>query len=277
MSQMQAMAVFFDLNLPPTLSKQTAPIFFAHANGFPGGSYQPLFDAMKPLQVYFIDNISDNIEEVFPRLKPLVKKLEGEIRNRFDRPIIGIGHSLGGILMFFVAKKNPELFEQVIFLDPPFFRPSKRLLVGTVGKIGLGDVVPVAKLAANRREFFSSQEKAETYFKSKRLFKRAHPDTARHFVKHGLVPEEKKWRLRIPPAFERAVYLNLPITLGDKQLEIPSHFLYATGHDVLSARDLRWLKRNFSETEFIPIEGNHMFPLEAPEAVANEIRKCLVA
>lgn len=231
---------------------------------------------MQPWEVDFIGSISNDIEDVKPRLAPLIVKLEQEIRDRYDRPIIGIGHSLGGVLMFFVAKKEPQLFERVIFLDPPIFRPSKLLLVGTVGKIGLGNIVPVAKLAANRRNEFSSIEEAEAYFASKSLFKRTHPATAHHYAKHALMQAAGGYRLLISPAFERAVFLNLPISLGKKTLEIPSHFFYASRHDVLSKRDIFWLKENFTSTSFSPIEGSHMFPLEKPEVLANEIKNWIV-
>ncbi|MFK7971619.1 MAG: alpha/beta fold hydrolase [Bacteroidia bacterium] len=251
--------------------KLNAEILFAHANGFPGGSYQPLFDAMAPHKVHAIASISEDIADVRPRLRPLADILEARIRRDFDKPIIGMGHSLGGVLMYLVAKRDPALFSQLILMDPPFFRPSKRLLVGTVGKVGLGNIVPVARLAAKRRSRFSSHKAAEAYFSDKKFFQRTHPDTVRHYVAHGLVEEGDGFRLRIPPEFERAIYLNLPVFLGKKVVDVPSTFLYATRHDVLSKRDVQWLKRYFSQTTFIPMEGSHMFPLEQPEAVANAV------
>jgi pimeloyl-ACP methyl ester carboxylesterase len=254
------------------LTHTDKPIFFAHANGFPGGSYTPLFEALKPYEVSFIDSISENVFEVKPRLRPLVARLEASIVERFSEPVIGVGHSLGGILMFFVAKKKPELFRHLILLDPPFFRPAKAYLVSHIRKLGLGNVVPVAAKAATRRNIFSSQEEAATYFAEKSLFRYAYPDTITHYVAHGLVREGDLWRLRIPPEFERAVYLNLPYRLEYPKLQVPSTFLYGQHHDVLSKKDIRWLKRYFSKTTFIEIPGSHMFPLEKPGLVAENIK-----
>lgn len=251
------------------------PIFFAHANGFPGGSYTPLFEALKPYEIAYVNSISEDIEEVQPGLKPLVTKLEKEIEQRFDRPIIGMGHSLGGILMFFVAKKRPELFEHLVLMDPPFFRPLKRFFVAHIGKTGFGNIVPVAAKAAKRRNEFSSPEEAEAYYAGRGLFKHTHPDTVPFYVKHGLVQKDSSWKLSIPPAFERAVYLNLPYKLDYDELQVASTFLYGTRHDVLSKTDIRWLKGNFTDTQFIEVEGSHMFPLERPGLVAEVLKGIL--
>ena len=40
-------------------------------------------------------------------------------RNAGGSAIIGIGHSLGGILTFLAAYRRPELFKGIIMLDPP--------------------------------------------------------------------------------------------------------------------------------------------------------------
>jgi pimeloyl-ACP methyl ester carboxylesterase len=251
------------------------PIFFAHANGFPGGSYSPLFEALKPYEASYVDSISEDIEEVQPRLKPLAAKLEKVIEQRFDQPIIGMGHSLGAILMFFVAIERPELFQHVVLMDPPFFRPAKRLLVSNVRKVGLGNIVPVAAKAAKRRYEFDSPEEAEAYYSERGLFKFTHPETVPLYVRHGLIRDESSWKLRIPPDFERAVYLNLPYKLDYHRLQVPSSFLYGNRHDVLSKADIRWLKGTFTSTQFIEVEGSHMFPLERPGLVAEVLKGIL--
>ncbi|MEZ4687052.1 MAG: alpha/beta hydrolase [Bacteroidia bacterium] len=254
------------------MPKTQAPFFFAHANGFPGASYSPLFDALKPGELQFTDSISENPEEIRPRLWPLAARLEREIEQRFDSPIIGVGHSLGAILTFLVAKKRPELFEHIILMDPPFFRPWKRFLVAHIRKVGLGNLVPVAAKAAKRRNRFSSPEEAKAYFAEKRLFRDCHPDTIDQYVEHGLVKKGEGWELRIPPEFERAVYLNLPFRLDYQELIVPSSFLYSGQYDVLSKADVAWLKSSFSKTRFFEIEGSHMFPMEQPEAVGKLIK-----
>src|SRR5690554_7671811 len=37
----------------------------------------------------------------------------------FDAPVIGVGHSMGGVLMAMAAEASPERFRCVVMLDPP--------------------------------------------------------------------------------------------------------------------------------------------------------------
>ena len=46
-------------------------------------------------------------------------ELREEIEKNFTKKIIGVGHSLGGILHLLVAAQNPELYQQIILLDSP--------------------------------------------------------------------------------------------------------------------------------------------------------------
>jgi predicted alpha/beta superfamily hydrolase len=43
--------------------------------------------------------------------------------------VIGLGHSFGSLLTLMAAYKKPQLFSQVIIMDPPFVIGSKAFLV----------------------------------------------------------------------------------------------------------------------------------------------------
>ncbi|MCP6060700.1 hypothetical protein NL388_36140, partial [Klebsiella pneumoniae] len=50
----------------------------------------------------------------------LKDELREEIRKRYGgAPVVGVGHSLGGVLHLLVAAENPELYRQIVLLDAP--------------------------------------------------------------------------------------------------------------------------------------------------------------
>ena len=49
----------------------------------------------------------------------MIKSLIVSCNNHKGRKVIGLGHSLGSVLTLMASYRRPELFSQVIMLDPP--------------------------------------------------------------------------------------------------------------------------------------------------------------
>src|SRR5687768_16400842 len=96
-------------------------IHFAHANGFPAKTYTKLFSFLEDdFEINYIERHGHNPDfPVTDNWKLLTAELKNEIENAYDRPVIGIGHSLGGVLHLLAAAEKPELYEQIILLDAP--------------------------------------------------------------------------------------------------------------------------------------------------------------
>ena len=88
-------------------------LFFAHANGFPSPSYAPFFEALQAHDhtVDFIETVGLNPDFPITNNWPhLVRELEREIESRHQEPVVGIGHSLGGMLSYLLAQQRPDLY-----------------------------------------------------------------------------------------------------------------------------------------------------------------------
>ncbi len=100
----------------------TPILHFAHANGFPAGCYNKLFGLLRgDYTVIAIEQMGHNshypVDDNWENLtRELIDYIE---RNAGGSAIIGIGHSMGGILTFLASYKRPELFKGIIMLDPP--------------------------------------------------------------------------------------------------------------------------------------------------------------
>lgn len=89
-------------------------IHFAHANGFPAKTYNKLFSFLaEDFEIGFIERHGHNPKfPVSDNWSFLKDELKEEIQKNYKQPIIGVGHSLGGILHLLVAVENPELYKK---------------------------------------------------------------------------------------------------------------------------------------------------------------------
>lgn len=250
-------------------------IFFAHANGFPARTYTKIFSALEnEFEIDFIEKLGHNPDfPVNDNWKSLVNELKTEIERRYSAPVIGVGHSLGGILHLLAAADKPELYRQIILLDAPvisrFSSHSLRVLKWT----RLLHHYSPSKLTRFRRRFWASREEAFAHFKSKAKFARFDEDVLLDYVRFGTVKTDDGVALAFDVRTEAKIYRtiphHLPATLRNR-LKIP--VAYVGGVDSAEARlaKLSFMRRNFAiDFHFLP--GTHLFPFEIPDQTAAKI------
>ena len=95
-------------------------IQFAHGNGFPSSCYAALFSYLeKDYSISYVE--MSGHDPNYPVTENWDYLVEEQIHAvaQHQRPVIGVGHSLGGVLLFRAAVYHPELFSSVILLDSP--------------------------------------------------------------------------------------------------------------------------------------------------------------
>ena len=70
---------------------------------------------------------------------------------------------------------------------------------------------------------------------------------------------------------ETKIFALTPPFYKPVKLTIPSFYLYANGGDIAKTRNIDSIKHLFPNTEFIPFDGGHLFPLEQTEKCGKEI------
>lgn len=256
-------------------SETPSSIFFAHANGFPAACYQPFFDLLSPHPIDYV--------EVFGGGRPrpsdwheLADEIIEEITARHQHPVVGIGHSFGGVGTFFAAQKRPELFSQIMLLDPPFFGWQRRWLVAPFQWLGVAHkVVPPARKALKRKDTFSSMEEARDYFSGKKFFQSFSADTFDAYLKHGLKPQGESFTLRITKEQEAYYFAGFPTSIGDTELSIPVDIILPDGNGIIPPSHMAEIQRKFVNARWHSAPGNHMFPLEYPQETAELILQLL--
>lgn len=253
-------------------------IQFSHANGFGASTYNHFFSLLEPHTVKAVELIGHGKYPVAPNWQPLADELIEYIENHHTEPVIGIGHSLGGAITLYAVLKRPELFRQVIFLDPPIFAPFKRGVMTFLKKrTNLYDKISPAGRTLTRKQYFKNRTEALEYFKPKSLFKNFVPESLKDYVNNGLKTNgEHGFELAFSRSVEYQVFREFPNFKSKVTLPIPSHFIYSSYYNVLWKMDINWLKSRLQGTEFIKFDGGHLFPMEKPE-LAGDLIKNLIA
>ncbi len=249
-------------------------IHFAHANGFPAQTYNKIFSFLKDdFEINYLERHAHNpIFPVTDGWHRLADELCEEIVSRYDKPIIGIGHSLGGILHFLVAARNPELYKTIILLDAPIISRLSSAGIKFLKMTKRMKNSPLVKTTRFRRAIWKTKDEAFEHFKKKEKFAKFDEDVLRDYIEFGTVETDKGFKLFFDPQIEAKIYGTLPHYLPKLRgkLKVPAFYIGGTNsHEAKLAR-LGFMQKHFPvKSQFI--EGSHLFPFEKPEETAKAI------
>lgn len=251
------------------------PVFFAHANGFPSATYGKLFSALgADYSVAFLEQHGhDPRFPVGDNWELLVNELIFHLQQRTE-PVLGVGHSLGGVLHYHAALRHPELYRGVVMLDSPVLTFADRLVIRAAKRFGFIDRITPAGRTLGRREAFADHEEARQYFAGKSLFKRFDPHCLEAYLQHGLQETGAGLRLRFEPQTEIDIYRSVPHTSPGRpqQLQVPLAMIRGRHSQVVLPHHARAL-RHVPQGEYLSVPGGHMFPLERPQDTAELLKK----
>lgn len=253
-------------------------IHFAHANGFPAKTYRKIFALLEnDFEIGFLERHGHNPQfPISDGWQFLKDELRTEIENRYNKPIIGVGHSLGGVLHLLVSFENPELYKQIILLDAPIISrlSSYSLQIFKVTK--LIDRLSPSKMTRSRRNLWTTKQEAFEHFRQKPKFAAFDEDVLLDYIEYGTIQTEKGIELFFSPKVEAKIYRTIPHDLPKfrGKLKIPTVYIGGNRSREGELAQLSFMKKHFP-IEFLTIEGSHLFPFEKPEATAEIIKKVI--
>lgn len=256
-------------------------IHFAHANGFPAKTYNKLFSFLAgDFEIGFLERHGHNPKfPVSDNWEFLKEELSEEIKVRYrGEKIIGVGHSLGGVLHFLTACENPELYRQIILLDAPVISRLSSHGLRILKLTRLIDRFSPSQITRDRRNFWTSRREAFEHFKKKPKFEAFDEDVLRDYVENATVEIDKGFELFFSPRVEAKIYRTIPHHLPKfrGKLKIPTAYIGGTRSKEGELARLSFMKKHFP-VDFYQIEGSHLFPFEKPFETAEmlkSIAKC---
>ncbi len=264
------------------LGGDNEPLHFLHANGYPPECYQPLFEHLQKqyhvfgmkLRPLWDDAKMDDLQDWHPLSEDLLRFLA----DREPGPVIGVGHSIGGIVTLRAALRDPKKFRALILLDPVLFVPSFLVLWNFVRGIGLGDKLhPLISIARKRRREFDDRETVFRGYRNRSIFKNVNDENLWAYIEGITKPKSGGgFELVYTPEWEAHIYLSglrdFDLWRGLPNLEVPTLFIRGAETDTFLEKAAKLVKRRNPKIQIKTIQNaTHILPLEHPQEVAEII------
>lgn len=262
-----------DLAAPVTLH-------FAHANGFPFGSYRALFDAL-PEQFNVIGVDKFGHDPAYPVQKgwdKLVEEMVDYIGKHADGPVYAVGHSFGSVLSYMAVCRHPEYFRGLIMFDPPMVSGITRIVAGLIRGTPLYDKVTPAGKSAVRNTRWPKDTDLVAYFKGKALFRGMHQQCIEDYVESATELRGDSHHLTFDYRVETEIFRTVPLDVHRHYGMLKKPALLMTGENTEVSRPAfmkPFVKNNPIEHRIFP-GGGHLFPLQQPEEVARVLAEQLL-
>lgn len=256
-------------------------IQFLHANAYTPGCYQQLFAGLNEYKITTPFQRPLWQEEPPSDYKSWHLFRDDLIRHMDEykyRNVIGVGHSLGGIVSWLAAIERPDLFKQLILIDPVILPKFPILLVSYLPYSIQEKRVPIVSIAARRKNIWPTKEAAKEYFLSKKFFQRFDLATQQDFLNFGLKQKGEEQTLAYPRIWEAKVYGSAPNMWPlMKHTPCPITIIRAQYSDVISDATWKKIKAKLKNGNFTQIDNaGHLVPFEKPQLCAEIIKDLIL-
>jgi len=255
------------------LGGQGPPLHFAHANGFPPGTYRaflaPLASRHHVLAMEARPLWSRQDPARFRHWREFAVDLHRFVEELELQECVAMGHSLGAVTALFCAAAHPGVFRAVIMIDPVIVPAHLVLVWATVIALGLSPRFALPARTRRRRMHFPSREVAYRAYRAAPVFARWQDDMLRDYVYSVTVDNPAGGvSLRYPREWEARIFETAP---PDSWLAMPClrrvPLLVVRGKDstTYTHGTLRLMRCLLPAAEFVEIEGaDHFVPMSRP-------------
>ena len=286
-------------------------LHFAHANGFPPGTYNSFAalltdrfhvlgwegralwgtrDPCQPCQQRRAEYRQRRAEyrqhgaecppAQFRHWRELADDLARFLREINSDGIIGAGHSLGAVTTLFCAVANPGLFKAVVLIDPVIVAAQMAPVVALAVALGLSSRTRVPAGARRRRTDWPNREAVFRAYRAAPVFARWQDRFLRDYVASGTVENPGGGvRLRYPREWEARIFETVPadVWLSIPRLRhMPLLVLRGEHSDTYRRDTMRLMHWLLPQGTFLEIAGaDHFVPMSQPEATAEAIKAFL--
>lgn len=254
-------------------------IYFAHANGFPVGCYQQLLDVLAvDFELSYIEKLAHN--RAYPvdnNWQSSAAEMIDFIEQQCDRPVIGLGHSFGALITLQAAIKRPDLFSQIIMLDPPLMMGYGALIIYFAKLFKRMERITPAGQTSRRRQKWDSLDAAFGDLRGKKLFAGFSDEALMLYIKTATAEVENGARqLTYSVQVESDIFRTMPTNFEcqRRKLPMPATLIYGTQTEVFKMNYGKRLQKLYG-VKLTPSIGGHMLPLEFPLDTAASILKVI--
>jgi len=246
------------------------PLFFLHANSYSAKMYhsflQPLFyeyDILAPDLPGHGESRWDGLIHAWQDLANYyIRILE---KTAPQKPMVGMGHSIGGIVLMLMAIQRPDWFSKLILLDPVLLPRPLLWVIGALRLLSLSGSIPIAKSAERRKSHFPSKQAAMDHYRRKAVFSNWEPGLLEAYVETCIhETNDGTAQLSCNPSLESSIYQSIPVNVWELPIRLHNEALIMVGEhsDTINQRGVQRLKQLKGNHVVKLIAGGHLFPFE---------------
>ncbi|WP_286266646.1 alpha/beta hydrolase [Thalassotalea atypica] len=262
-------------------------LHFLHGTGFSSKTLAPL-SALLPeeWELWFSDvpghGGSEQPNHRMPNWQKLANTIadtlyvKAEVENK--GPLIGVGHSMGGVVTLLAAAKYPKLFSKIILLDPVLFKTEIIIAQHLMRTTGAWKKSALVRSVSNRRSVWPDIDTMIDELKSKPLYCKWHPEVLTQFVHDATKSnDDGSIELCCDPRWEGSIFGSYPAGLwrAVRNIDTPVEILAAEksyGFIKTAAKKAAKINNNISWQIF---GKRHCFPMEQPLEAAQKIKQLI--
>lgn len=261
-----------------------AQLHFLHGNGFCAATLAAVAEYMPAETQLWLTDVpghggSEQPEHRMPDWRAMARAVADALRqnNSDANAVVGVGHSMGGVLTLLAAARDPKLFSRIILLDPVLFSPEIVLAQQISRTTGIWKRSALVRSATRRRQSWPDPATMFNELKAKGLYRHWRPDVLQAFVEDGGRFQGGKYQLCCNPRWEGAIFGSYPRGLWHavRQVNIPVDILVANNSYGFIQRSVRRAAQINDNIRWQTFGDSHCFPMEQPQQTAEKIRELL--
>jgi len=258
-------------------------IHLAPANGFPPGSYRA-FAGMLTGRYRIVSLVPRSLwpgsrPESVPTWRPLAGDLVAGLDALGVGGVVGVGHSLGGVLTLWAAIDRSDLFRAVVLIDPVILPPGWLRWLRLLRLLGLRQRQPLVQGALHRRCTWPDRQACFAHFRLKSFFAPWSDEALWDHVEASTRPlpggdVELVW----PREWEAHVFATTPLRIWRDvpRLRVPALIVRGEHSATFVPEAQARLARLLPQAQFVTVAGaGHLAPLERPAETAEVLRPFL--
>ncbi len=255
-------------------------LHFLHGTGFSAMTMAPLASLLPSTWELWLTDVpghglSEQPNHRMPDWPALATSIAETMSEAADvennGPMIGVGHSMGGVVTLLAAVKYPQLFSRIILLDPVLFNTEIIIAQHLMRTLGVWKKSALVRSVSRRKSTWPSVNSMLAELKQKQLYRLWHDDAMTAFGTYAAtVNKDNTVSLRCDPKWEGSIFGSYPKGLWHAvhKVAIPVDILVAKKSYSFIPKAAKKAARINNNIRLHTFGEHHCFPMEQPYEAA---------